>query len=39
MMSEWHQSNICDVLQHLGSDAAGLGDTEGARRLSEYGPN
>jgi Ca2+-transporting ATPase len=39
-MSEWHQLDVTDVLQQVGTDSTrGLSMPEAVRRLSEHGPN
>jgi Ca2+-transporting ATPase len=39
-MAEWHQLDVTDVLQRVGTDSAsGLRQPEAARRLAEHGPN
>ena len=39
-MSDWHQLEVTDALQQLGTDsAAGLTSDEATRRLAEHGPN
>jgi len=39
-MNSWHQWEVAEVVQRLGTDAArGLTEAEARRRLAEYGPN